>query len=124
MSKRPTEIVLHTESNTLELAYEDGSRFKLPAEYLRVLSPSAEVRGHGPGQGKLQVGKENVKIKDVEGVGNYAIRIIFDDNHDSGIYDWDYLYDLGVNREQYWADYLKQLEEAGFQRKGPDPDLG
>jgi DUF971 family protein len=120
---RPTEITLHQQSRNLELAYEDGTHFSLPAEFLRVLSPSAEVRGHTPGGGKLQVGKENVAIKDVEAIGNYAIRIIFDDNHDSGIYDWDYLYDLGVNQEAHWQDYLQQLKDAGHERKAVDNDI-
>lgn len=120
---RPTEITLHQKSRNLELSYEDGTHHSLPAEFLRVLSPSAEVRGHTPGSGKLQVGKENVAIKDVEAIGNYAIRIIFDDNHDSGIYDWDYLYDLGVNQEAYWQDYLQQLKDAGHERKAVDSDI-
>jgi DUF971 family protein len=120
---RPTEITLHQQSRNLELAYEDGTHFSLPAEFLRVLSPSAEVRGHTPGSGKLQIGKENVAIKDIEAIGNYAIRIIFDDNHDSGIYDWDYLYDLGVNHEAHWQDYLQQLKDAGHERKAVDNDI-
>jgi DUF971 family protein len=120
---RPTEITLHQKSRNLELSYEDGTHHSLPAEFLRVLSPSAEVRGHTPGSGKLQIGKENVAIKDVEAIGNYAIRIIFDDNHDSGIYDWDYLYDLGVNQEAYWQDYLQQLKDAGHERKAVDNDI-
>jgi DUF971 family protein len=123
MSMRPTEITLHQKSRNLELTYEDGKAFSLPAEFLRVLSPSAEVRGHTPGSGKLQIGKENVAIKDVEPIGNYAIRIIFDDNHDSGIYDWDYLYDLGVKQDAYWDDYLQQLKAAGHERKAPDTDI-
>jgi DUF971 family protein len=120
---RPTEITLHQKSRNLELTYEDGTHHSLPAEFLRVLSPSAEVRGHTPGSGKLQVGKENVAIKDVEAIGNYAIRIIFDDNHDSGIYDWEYLYDLGVNQEAYWEDYLQQLKAAGHERKALDSEI-
>ena len=120
---RPTEITLHQQSRNLELSYEDGKQYSLPAEFLRVLSPSAEVRGHTPGSGKLQVGKENVAIKDIEPIGNYAIKIVFDDNHDSGIYDWDYLYDLGANYDDYWSDYLQQLKDAGHERKERDTGI-
>ena len=121
----PTEIRLHRRSRRLEVAFDDGSRFQLPAEYLRVYSPSAEVRGHGPGQQVLQVGKENVNIGSIEPVGQYALRLVFDDGHSTGLYSWDLLYDLGHNRERYWQDYLAALEEAGYQRRPPegeDPD--
>lgn len=114
---RPTEINLHQQSKTLELAYEDGKRHKMSCEYLRVYSPSAEVRGHGPGQEKLQFDKEDVSITAINPMGNYAIQLVFDDGHDSGIYDWNLLYELGENQEEYWADYLRRLEEAGYQRK-------
>ena len=114
---RPTEINLHQKSRTLELAYENGKRHKLSCEYLRVYSPSAEVRGHGPGQEKLQFDKEDVNITAINPMGNYAIQLVFDDGHDSGIYDWNLLYELGENQEAYWADYLRRLEEAGYQRK-------
>lgn len=112
----PTEITLHRKSHILELGFEDGTRFQLPAEFLRVYSPSAEVRGHGPGQETLQTGKRNVEITDIEGVGNYAIKPVFSDGHDTGIYSWDLLYDLGANHEQLWADYLARLENAGASR--------
>ncbi len=113
MSIRPTEINLHRQSRILEIRFEDGSHFELPAEYLRVYSPSAEVRGHGPGEGKLQIGKEDVNIDNLVPVGNYAIQIFFDDNHNTGIYAWDTLYDLGQHYEEYWQQYLRRLEEAG-----------
>jgi DUF971 family protein len=118
MSKHiPTEITLHKSKRTLELAFEDGQRFELPCEYLRVYSPSAEVQGHGPGQEVLQVGKEEVNIERIEQVGSYAIQPSFDDGHDSGIYAWDTLYDLGVNYEQNWQNYLDRLKAAGHERK-------
>ena len=112
----PTEITLHKKSRILELGFEDGTRYQLPAEYLRVYSPSAEVRGHGPGQETLQTGKRNVEITDLEGVGNYAVKPSFSDGHDTGIYSWDLLHDLGVNQEALWADYLARLEQAGASR--------
>ncbi|MFO8156067.1 MAG: DUF971 domain-containing protein [Thiohalospira sp.] len=114
----PTDIRLHRRSKTLELHYDDGRQFELPAEYLRVYSPSAEVRGHGPGQAVLQVGKESVGITDIEPVGQYALRINFDDGHNTGLYSWDLLYDLGENHARYWQDYLDSLAEAGYQREG------
>ena len=112
----PTEITLHKKSRVLELGFEDGTRYQLPAEYLRVYSPSAEVRGHGPGQETLQTGKRNVEITDLEGVGNYAVKPSFSDGHDTGIYSWDLLHDLGVNQEALWSDYLARLEQAGASR--------
>lgn len=119
MSIRPTEINLHQKSRILEIAFEDGSRFNMPAEYLRVNSPSAEVQGHGPGQGVLQLGKEDVNIENIEQVGTYAIQLFFDDNHNTGIYSWDTLYDLGKNQERYWQEYLAKLDQAGHKRKEP-----
>lgn len=119
MSIRPTEINLHKQSRILEIAFEDGARFNLPAEYLRVNSPSAEVQGHGPGQGVLQIGKEDVNIDNVVGVGNYAVQLYFDDNHNTGIYSWDTLYDLGKNQERYWQEYLEKLAKAGHKRSAP-----
>jgi DUF971 family protein len=113
----PTEIKLHQQSKLLEVAFNDGSRFELPCEYLRVFSPSAEVRGHGPGQETLQVGKRHVEITAIEPVGQYAVVLVFSDKHDSGIYSWDYLYDLGVNQERYWQNYLQRLEAAGESRE-------
>ncbi|MDZ4202845.1 MAG: DUF971 domain-containing protein [Gallionella sp.] len=116
MTITPTEITLHQKSNTLEVAFDDGARCQLPAEFLRVYSPSAEVRGHGEGQETLQVGKRNVAISDIEPVGQYAIKIAFDDSHDSGLYTWDYLYDLGRDQEILWHNYLHRLEAAGASR--------
>ncbi len=113
----PTEITLHKQQRSLEIAFDDGSRFNLPCEYLRVYSPSAEVQGHGPGQEVLQLGKEEVNIEKIEQVGTYAIQPSFDDGHESGIYAWDTLYNLGVNYEKYWQDYLDRLAAAGHQRK-------
>ena len=112
----PTEITLHTKSRMLELTFDDGGHYQLPAEFLRVWSPSAEVRGHGPGQETLQTGKRNVEITDLEAVGNYAVKPSFSDGHDSGLYSWDLLYDLGANQETLWADYLARLEKAGASR--------
>ncbi|WP_435103077.1 gamma-butyrobetaine hydroxylase-like domain-containing protein [Arhodomonas sp. AD133] len=121
--RTPTEIRLHRRSAVLEVAFDDGSRFELPAEYLRVYSPSAEVRGHGPGQAVLVTGKEDVAITSVEPVGNYAVRLAFDDGHSSGIYSFDLLYDLGANRNRYWQEYLDALADAGHRRRyNPDED--
>lgn len=118
MSKvTPTEIQLHQKSRVLEIAFDDGSRFELSCEYLRVYSPSAEVAGHGPGQEVLQIGKEDVNITAIEPVGNYAIKLVFDDNHDSGLYSWEYLYKLGSEHEQRWQQYLDRLAQAGHTRK-------
>jgi DUF971 family protein len=113
----PTEIKMHQQSKFMEVAFNDGSHFNLPFEYLRVFSPSAEVRGHGPGQEVLQVGKKNVDVKGVEPVGQYAVVLVFSDGHDSGIYSWDYLYDLGVKQDFYWKSYLRRMEEAGASRE-------
>jgi DUF971 family protein len=112
----PTEIRLHQKSRVLEVAFDDGRSFRLPYEYLRVFSPSAEVRGHGPGQEVLQVGKRDVEIRHVEPVGSYAIQPTFSDGHATGIYSWDYLYQLGVEQDARWAAYLKQMEAAGASR--------
>jgi len=116
----PTEIKLHKQRRILEVAFSDGQRFDLPVEYLRVHSPSAEVRGHGPGEETLQVGKEDVNIEKIEQVGTYAIQPHFDDGHHSGIYAWDTLYDLGLNYAKYWQAYLERLKAAGHQRKSDD----
>ncbi len=121
---RPTEINLHQKTHVLEIAFDDGSRFNLPCEYLRVYSPSAEVRGHGPGQEVLQVGKENVNITAIEPVGHYAVQIHFDDGHNTGIYSWDTLYDLGVHYKEYWNTYLARLEAAGHKRSEPADTAG
>ena len=116
----PSSIKLHRKSRILELAYPDGERFELSCELLRVCSPSAEVRGHGPGQEVLQIGKKDVAITDIKPVGNYALQFVFDDGHDTGIYSWDYLRELGEQRERYWEDYLARLDAAGASR---DPDV-
>jgi DUF971 family protein len=113
----PTEIKLHQKSRMLEIAFSDGQRFELPCEFLRVYSPSAEVRGHGPGQEVLQAGKKNVEITDVQPVGSYAVQLVFSDGHDSGLYSWDYLHDLGVNQEALWKQYLERMNEAGARRE-------
>jgi DUF971 family protein len=112
----PTEIKLHQTSRVLELVFTDGRAFRLPYEFLRVYSPSAEVRGHGPGQETLQAGKRDVTIADVEPVGHYALRPKFSDGHDTGIYSWDYLYDLGARQDELWQRYLGRLAAAGASR--------
>lgn len=117
MTVRPAEITLHQASRWLEVAFEDGARFQLPCEYLRVFSPSAEVRGHGPGMATLVTGKETVNINAIEPVGNYAVRLIFDDGHATGLYSWETLYALGAEQERNWQDYLTRLAEAGYQRQ-------
>lgn len=116
----PTDIRLHQQSRILELTYPDGSRFELPCEYLRVYSPSAEVRGHGPGQEVLQVGKHDVTIDAIEPVGHYAVRLRFSDGHDTGIYTWELLRELATQQEALWARYLERLAQAGYPRpSGP-----
>jgi DUF971 family protein len=113
----PTEIRLHQKSRVMEIAFSDGRGFRLPYEFLRVYSPSAEVRGHGPGQEVLQTGKRGVEIRSLEPVGSYAVQPVFSDGHSTGIYSWDYLYELGENQEALWADYLTRLEAAGAKRE-------
>ena len=112
----PTALTLHKASRTLEITFDDQS-YHLPFEFLRVMSPSAEVRGHGPGQETLQTGKRLVEIKGIEPVGHYAIRPVFSDGHDSGIYSWDLLHDFCMNRDKLWEEYLQKLEAAGFTRE-------
>ena len=112
----PTEIRYDKEARTLTLSYEDGKSWVYTAEYLRVYSPSAEVRGHAPGQEILQVGKEDVAIEKIEPVGRYAVSLKFDDGHDTGIYSWDWLYQLGEKMDEYWQDYLSRLEAEGIER--------
>jgi|TARA_B110000881_G_C18367236_1_gene409383 DUF971 family protein len=116
----PLTISLHKQSRVLEIIYNDGLNFKLPCEYLRVFSPSADVKGHGPGQEVLQLGKEGVNIKEVEPVGNYAVRLIFDDGHETGLYTWNYLYELGQNQKSNWIDYLHRLNKSGHKHKQDD----
>lgn len=113
----PTEITLHQKSKTLEIAFDDGARYQLPFEFLRVHSPSAEVRGHGPGQEVLQVGKMNVGIANLIPVGSYALKIEFDDGHDSGLFTWEYLYNLGKHEDELWQDYLQRLSAANQSRE-------
>lgn len=120
----PTDIRLHRRTRMLEVWFDDDSQFQFSAEYLRVYSPSAEVRGHGPGQQILQLGKENVAITAIEPVGQYAIKLRFDDGHSTGLYSWDLLYELGTNAEQYWQAYLEALERAGYPRDAPGSEDG
>lgn len=117
----PTEIKLHQQSRILEVSFADGQTFNMSCEFLRVNSPSAEVRGHGPGQETLQVGKRNVDIEAIEPVGNYAVVLRFSDGHDTGIYSWDLLYNLGRNHDRLWQDYLDRLASAGKDRDTPEP---
>jgi len=112
----PTEIKLHQKSRVMEIAFSDGRSFQLPYEYLRVHSPSAEVRGHGPGQEVLQVGKRNIEIRTLDPVGSYAVQPAFSDGHATGIYSWDYLYELGQNQDNLWSKYLEKLKQAGASR--------
>lgn len=112
----PTEIKLHQKSRQLEIAFPDGKSFALSHELLRVFSPSAEVRGHGPGQETLQTGKRNVEIVNIEAVGNYAVKLSFSDGHDTGLYSWDLLYNLGENQDKLWQAYLARIEAAGASR--------
>jgi DUF971 family protein len=116
---QPTEIKLRTRSRLLDVTFDDGSHFELPFEYLRVFSPSAEVTGHGAGEGILQTGKENVGISGIEPVGNYALRLIFDDGHNTGLYTFSLLHELGIGRERNWARYLERCAQAGVRRNAP-----
>ncbi|MGM0571689.1 gamma-butyrobetaine hydroxylase-like domain-containing protein [Marinobacter sp.] len=122
MSQRPSDIRIRKQSRLLQLDYDDGTRFELPFEFLRVWSPSAEVRGHGTGPGTLQTGKKDVMVTGAEMVGNYALKLSFSDGHDSGLFTWDYLRDLGEHQQAYWQDYLGRLEaEGGSREAGPQP---
>ncbi len=114
---RPIEIKLHQKSRVLEISFDDGKSYSLSCEYLRVYSPSAEVRGHGPGQEVLQEGKKDVEIAAIEPVGNYAVKLVFSDGHDTGLYSWDYLYSLGENQPRLWQQYLEKLALAGVNRE-------
>ncbi len=115
----PSGITLHTQSRVLELQYADGSTYRLPFEFLRVYSPSAEVRGHGPGQETLQTGKRDVTVTSIDAVGHYAIQPTFSHRHSSGIYSWDHLYDLAARQETLWQEYLQTLAQAGVDRDAP-----
>ena len=117
MDYTPTEIRLQKKSRQVVIAFDDGNRFELSFEYLRVNSPSAEVKGHGPGQEVLQTGKENVQVTAVEPVGHYAVRLVFDDGHDTGLYTWNYLYELGTDQGSKWQAYLDRLKAAGYARR-------
>ena len=116
-SPQPESINLHQQSRILEITFSDGHHFELSCELLRVYSPSAEVKGHGPGQSVLQTGKENISIIRIEPVGHYAVKLIFDDGHETGLYSWAYLYELGENKDELWKDYLQKLSDAGHQRQ-------
>ncbi len=120
-ARKPLEIRLRRKSRVVEIAFDDGARFELPFEYLRVHSPSAEVRGHGPGQETLQLGKHEVQVNSIDPVGNYAIRLVFDDGHDSGLYAWGYLYELGATRADKWQHYLDRLAKLSIPYPTPVP---
>jgi len=113
-ARTPTEIKLRRQSRVLDVAFDDGCRFELPFEYLRVYSPSAEVRGHGPGQETLQLGKHEVQVVKIDPIGNYAVRLVFNDGHDTGLYTWGYLYELGETRAAKWQHYLGRLQQLGI----------
>jgi DUF971 family protein len=117
----PESITVHGASRVLEVAFSDGARFRIPFELMRIYSPSAEVQGHGPGQEVLQTGKRDVTVVGMEPVGNYAVKPVFSDGHDSGIFSWDYLYMLGSRQQQLWADYERRLAAAGVERDAPMP---
>ena len=121
-ARTPVEIKLRRQSRVLDVAFDDGQRYELPFEYLRVYSPSAEVRGHGPGQETLQLGKHEVLVRAVDPVGNYAVRLVFDDGHDTGLYTWGYLYELGVTRAAKWQQYLDRLQKLGIPYPTQVPD--
>ncbi|MBC7779527.1 MAG: DUF971 domain-containing protein [Proteobacteria bacterium] len=113
---QPTEITLHQASNRLDLLFSDGRSFSLPCEFLRVYSPSAEVRGHGPGEGTLQAGKRDVSITAIDPVGTYAVKLSFSDGHDTGLFSWALLYDYGMHQDTLWARYLQRIDAAGASR--------
>ncbi len=117
MSATPVEIKLRKASRLLAVEFDDGRSFDLPFEYLRVYSPSADVKGHGPGQGVLQTGKEDVQITSVDPIGHYAVRLVFNDGHDTGLYTWKYLYELGEQQAENWQSYLDRLKSAGYARR-------
>ena len=118
-SPKPIELTVHNQSRMLEIAFSDGKSFKIPFELMRVYSPSAEVQGHGPGQEVLQTGKREVDLAGLEPVGNYAVKPVFSDGHESGIFSWDYLYYLGNEQNRLWDDYTRRLEAAGADRETP-----
>ena len=118
-SPTPTALTVHSKSRLLEVAFSDGAEFKIPFELMRVYSPSAEVQGHGPGQEVLQTGKRDVGVVELEPIGNYAVKPVFSDGHESGIFSWDYLYHLGTHQDQLWGDYNRRLDAAGMSRDAP-----
>ena len=118
-SPTPVALTVHSQSRILEIAFSDGAQFKIPFELMRVYSPSAEVQGHGPGQEVLQTGKREVNVVELEPIGNYAVKPVFSDGHDSGLFTWDYLYRLGAEQSQLWGDYERRLEAAGALRDAP-----
>ena len=115
-SPTPTALTVHSQSRILEIAFSDGAQFKIPFELMRIYSPSAEVQGHGPGQEILQTGKREVNMVELEPIGNYAVKPVFSDGHESGLFTWDYLYHLGADQTQLWADYERRLQAAGLAR--------
>jgi DUF971 family protein len=121
-SPTPQSLTVHGQSRVLEMAFSDGAHFRIPFELMRIYSPSAEVQGHGPGQEILQTGKRKVDLISLEPVGNYAVQPTFSDGHDTGIFSWDYLYFLGAQQEQLWADYERRLSDAGVERDAPMPE--
>ena len=123
-SPTPTELTLHGKSRLLQVVFSDGAQFNIPFELMRVYSPSAEVQGHGPGQEVLQTGKREVGVINLEPIGNYAVNPVFSDGHESGIFSWDYLYDLGANQDKLWSDYNRRLDAAGMSRDAPMPLAG
>lgn len=124
LAPSPVSLTVHQQSRVLEVGYDDGQVFRIPFELMRVYSPSAEVQGHGPGQEVLQTGKREVGIADIEPVGNYGVKPRFTDGHESGIFTWDYLYQLGREEAQLWADYNARLLAAGVDRDAPMPGKG
>ena len=118
-SPTPTALTVHSQSRILEIAFSDGAAFRIPFELLRVYSPSAEVQGHGPDQAVLQTGKREIDMAALEPIGNYAVKPVFSDGHDSGLYTWDYLYHLGADQSRLWDEYLGKLQAAGLERDAP-----
>jgi DUF971 family protein len=118
-SPTPTALTVHSQSRTLEIAFSDGAEFKIPFELMRIYSPSAEVQGHGPGQEILQTGKREVNVVALEPIGNYAVKPVFSDGHESGLFTWDYLYHLGADQSRLWDDYNRRLQAASVERDAP-----
>lgn len=118
-SPTPTALTVHSQSRILEIAFSDGAQFNIPFELMRIYSPSAEVQGHGPGQEVLQTGKRDINVVELEPVGNYAVKPVFSDGHESGLFSWDYLYFLGSEQDKLWSDYTARLAAAGVERDAP-----